>query len=246
MRNNQSYEIANLPPGSYMLTAQRPDPANPASRQSARAFVDIIDHDVEGIELNFAPGLEVSGVVKVASATKIPLENLQVAFEPVETGNIVNGPVKADGTFVIHNVLPDVYRVRVTPPVVAYATSVKSGGQELREAQLDLRRGGASALDLTVSADMAKVEGSVTGEDGKPAPTVNVTLVPDQDNWEWRDRFRNNLTDASGRFNFRNVIPGHYTVFAWKDAPRGAPQSAEFASRLKNSACRSTWKPARR
>jgi hypothetical protein len=75
---------------------------------------------------------------------------------------------------------------------------------------------------------MGRVEGTVTDDDGKPAPTINVTMIPDQDKSDWHDRFQNRITDAQGKFTFVALVPGHYTVFAWKDAQRGAPQDREF------------------
>jgi hypothetical protein len=36
------------------------------------------------------------------------------------------------------------------------------------------------------------------------------------------------LTDADGKFSFDKVAPGDYQLFAWKDAPSGAPSNGEF------------------
>jgi len=225
--NNTSFEVPGLPSGSYMLTVMQSDPENPGSSRVARAFVDVIDHDVEGVDLSFAPALEISGVVKVAGNAPVQTERLRVNLESVEQGPQSNAPVLADGTFAVKNVLPDLYRVKVMSPMV-YITSIKSENQELPQGQLDLRRHGGGALTVTVSGDMGRVEGTVTDDDGKPAPTINVTMIPDQDKADWHDRFQNRVTDAQGKFTFPALVPGHYTVFAWKDAQRGAPQDPEF------------------
>jgi hypothetical protein len=105
---------------------------------------------------------------------------------------------------------------------------VKAAGQELPDGQLDLRHQGSGALTVTVSGDMGRVEGTVADDDGKPALSINVTMIPDQDKPDWRDRFQNRLTDSQGKFTFPGLVPGHYTVFAWKDAQRGAPQDPDF------------------
>jgi hypothetical protein len=225
--NNTSFEVPGLPPGSYMLTVMQLDSENPGSSRVARAFVDVVDHDVEGVDLSFAPALEISGVVKVAGNAPVQIQSLQVSLEPVEQGSQSGAPVQADGAFAVKNVLPDLYRIRVLGATV-YVTSIKSQNEELPEDQLDLRHHGGGALTVTVSGDMGRVEGTVTDDDGKPAPTINVTMIPDQDKPDWHDRFQNRITDAQGRFTFPALVPGHYTVFAWKDVQRGAPQDPEF------------------
>src|ERR1700677_3560070 len=72
---------------------------------------------------------------------------------------------------------------------------------------------GPAPLDFRRHSALGKrVEGTVTDDDGNPAPTVNVTMIPDQDKSDWHGRFQNRITDAQGKFTFPALVPGHYTV----------------------------------
>jgi len=224
---NGQFTIPRLPAGNYMLTIRQRDPAN-SSSQVARAFVELRDHDVDNVDLTFSPTLEIAGAVKVTGNARVPLANLRISLEPVEPGDqAAAAPVQSDGAFTLKNVLPDLYRLRLANNL-GYITSLKVGDRDLADGQLDLRRGVIGPLSLTVSGDMGRIEGLVTDEDGKPSPLINVTMIPDQDKPDWRDRFQNRLTDSQGRYVFPALMPGHYTVFAWKDVQRGAPQDPEF------------------
>jgi hypothetical protein len=56
-----------------------------------------------------------------------------------------------------------------------------------------------------------------------------VVLVPQEKDRRERDIFfRTALSDASGRFNFRTVIPGEYRVYSWEDAAYGAWMDPDF------------------
>jgi hypothetical protein len=134
---------------------------------------------------------------------------------------------------VANNVLPDLYQVKVLPATV-YATSIKSENQELPEGQLDLRHHGGGALTVTVSGDMGRVEGTVTDDDGKPAPTINVTMIPDQDKPDWHDRFQNRITDAQGKFTFPALIPGTTPCSPGRRRRAAHRKTPNFASRSRN------------
>lgn len=68
----------------------------------------------------------------------------------------------------------------------------------------------------------------MTGDDGEPAAAAYVTLIPDQSRWDWESRYQETDADSPGGFAFNKIPPGRYTLFAWKDAPRGAPRDADF------------------
>ena len=86
----------------------------------------------------------------------------------------------------------------------------------------------AGNLTLVVSNDFGKVEGTVMDEAGKPVFNADVTLIPDQRQSDWQERFRSGLTKADGKFSIASVQPGEYRVYAWLGVEQGAPQDAEF------------------
>jgi hypothetical protein len=224
-RNNSTWEISGLAPGSYVVRMTGTDPATNAA-QVAQAFVDIVNSDVDGVELSFAPASGISGSVKLAGTAAAALDSLRVTLLPNDEGPQLESRVKADGTFSIPNVFPGAYRIGVEPVESVYPKSIRMGDRELPDRQLDVTGGGS--LTIVVAADFGKVQGIVTDAAGNPAASQTVTLIPDQSKSDWLSWYRNAVTDARGRFTMGRVAPGRYTVFAWQDAPPGAPLNAEF------------------
>jgi len=224
------WEIQGLEPGSYLVTLMRFETENgrmvPNNTRS-HAVVEVADHDVEGVEFISDPDLEITGALQSTGAKPAPPQELQVSLNPVNGGPNFSSPVKADGSFSLSNVLPDIYSVRVDPTPTVYTVSIKLGSQELPNGEVDLRHGGGP-LTVVVANDFAEVEGKVTDADGNPDPSTNVTFVPDQKRVDWPLFFRNQLADSQGHFLLSSIPPGTYTVFAWKDAPRGAPRDPDF------------------
>ena len=218
---------ADLPSGSYVVQLDMTDPATNA-RQVGRAIVEVASADLDGVELSFAPGPEISGTVKFAGTGAVALDSLIVSLAPVEEGRQAGVRAKADGTLTPLNMLPGVYRIRVDPDDKVYPKSIKLGNRELADRLVDLTTGAGGALAIVVASDFGAVQGTVTDAAGTPAPDHNVTLIPDQTKADWANWFREALTDRQGRFAIHGVAPGRYTAFAWQDAPRGAPQNAEF------------------
>jgi len=233
LQRDRQWEIAGLEPGSYVVTMTRFESnagrvANPQQQQRQEALVEIVDHDVEGVEFSSTIAAEVTGVLKSTGAKPVNVERMQVSLSPANPGpNFLSAAVKADGSFSISNVPPDIYTVRVEPAANAYPVSIKFGSKELTTGEIDLR-GGGGALAIVVSSDFSEVEGKVTDADGNPDPSANVTFVPDQKRADWAIFFKSQLADSQGHFLLRNIPPGTYTVFAWKDAPRNAPRDPDF------------------
>jgi hypothetical protein len=235
---DDGYVFDNVAPGSYVITATLTDRSGPGKPVlMARQSVQVASQDVSGVDLSLAPAMEVSGTVRASGTAAVTLTSVRVVLMPVEEGaqpqrtnqqGGLGAPVKADGTFTIANLLPDLYQVRVSPTNVVYAQSMKLRDQELSDQHLDLRRGAAGPVSIVVAADLGKIEGTVKDDQGRPVVQSNVTLIPDDTKTDWLDRYNNNVTDAQGKFYFNNVVPGNYQLFAWQDNPRGAPANREF------------------
>ncbi len=250
-QGRQWYQCFGLPAGRYLIVArtiQSPKGMPVTGRQP----IEIADNDIEDADLNVTPGLEISGVVHLNGRKALPSGSLVVAAIPVERGDAsspvpsrrtpvmqagelasmnVNqnlGAVAADGSFTIHTLLPDLYQIRLTPPNAVWPQSVKVNERELPDRMLDLRQGASGPVSIEASTDVGRVAGVVRDDQGNAFHRANVVLVPDQSKWDWPDRYTNMLTDAEGKFSFDKVAPGDYQLFAWKDAPSGAPSNAEF------------------
>lgn len=216
--NHDGFEIYGLPPGNYPVRAMRTG--------SLFAFrrVEITDQDIEGVDLAHATGRDISGTVQFPG----PAASLRVTLKPENAGSGTdnNCAVNPDGSFTLVG-QPDQYLVRVQAPEGAYLKSVRVGEQERPDHRLD-PGSDSGKLTLVLATDTGRIEGTVTGADGKPAARVTVTLIPDQSLPFWTDLAKTGSTGSGGGFSFSGVVPGAYRLFAWTDVENGAPQDADF------------------
>jgi protocatechuate 3,4-dioxygenase beta subunit len=234
---NDGYEIWGVPPGRYAVIGQsfpqqqgpRPPngPPQAGPREFAREVVEVTDHDLEHIDLTFAKGTPIKGVVRgeagvsVQDAPNISL--MPASLDPTIT--TFGGRIDKDGSFTI-DAAPGDYLLRIGSGKV-YIKTVFAGKEPLPDGKIDSTH---LAGDLTVvlASDFGKVEGVVTGEDGKPVYNAYVSLIPDQSRADWQNLARNAFTKADGRFSMTSIQPGAYKIWAWTGVETGAPQDAEF------------------
>lgn len=231
---NGGYELSGLPPGKYavigqqFINQQRPGQQSPAMpRQYARQDVEVVDRDLDNIDLTFEKGAIIKGVVKgEGSALVKDVANVTLTTEDPEPMMFGAGArVEADGTFTLDTV-PGVYHVRVGGRQV-YVKAVLMGKDPLPERKIDTTRLSGD-LTVVVSNEFGKLEGTVLDEAGKPVFNADVTLIPDQRQDDWQERFRSTLSKADGKFSFATVQPGDYRLYSWLGVEQGAPQDAEF------------------
>jgi hypothetical protein len=135
--------------------------------------------------------------------------------------------VKPDGSFVISDVVPDVYEITVGVAQGAYVKSIRLGDAEVQDGRIDLTQG-SGPVTVLLGTDVGEVEGSVKKSNGDPAVRVRVTLIAYGTHLDRSDLSRSGFSDEQGKFHLRNIAPGEYKVFAWEDVPIGAPQDPEF------------------
>jgi len=80
-------------------------------------------------------------------------------------------------------------------------------------------------LTIVVGTNPGTLDGRVLDE--QPVNGTTVVLVHD-DGLRFRVEEKSTSSDASGRFEFRNVPPGAYKIFAWESVEPGAWQDPEF------------------
>lgn len=225
-QDNETFEFINVHPGSYVVVG-RVDEDGKIS--VGRQAVEVVNADVEGVTLNLAPASEVTGVVHLEGTAPKALENIRVTLQPeLLAFGQSSAEVKPDGSFVIPEVTPDVYEVNVVGNHQGtYLKSIRFGDAEAADGRIDLTQG-SGPLTVLLGTDVGEVEGSVKKANGDPAVRVRVTLIAYGSRLGRFDLSRSGFTDEQGKFHLHNVAPGDYRIFAWEDAPIGAPQDPDF------------------
>src|SRR5947209_2966861 len=176
---------------------------------SARRSIKVVDSDVD-LALHLTPPVSINGAARGGIPTSIQLE----AQESIVAA------IKPDGTFVIPGVQPVPYTVRVEPPQGAYVKSILMGEQTLAAPRIDMAHA-SGPLTITFGRD----GGALTGEVDSDSATV--VLAPAGALAAWGDLTKS-PTAKDGRFEFHDIAPGDYQLFAWEDAEPGAPLDPEF------------------
>jgi protocatechuate 3,4-dioxygenase beta subunit len=224
------YELSGIPSGRYAVIGQQfQNPQQRSLMQYARQVVDVVERDVDHADLVFSQGKTIKGVVRAEGSASLK-DVSNVILAPEDSGMMMNvsganARVAPDGTFTI-DAPPGVYHPRVNGRQV-YLKAVLVGKEAAPDKKIDTEHLSGD-LTLVVSADYGKVEGTVLDDAGKPVYNADVTLIPDQRQEDWQQRFRSTLTKADGKFSFAAVEPGEYRAYAWLGVEQGAPQDAEF------------------
>jgi protocatechuate 3,4-dioxygenase beta subunit len=228
-----TFEFRGIAPGSYTVVGQ----TNAQGKVlQARTSIQVGSSNVEGVLLTIHGGVAVSGRVRVEGETSESLAAMAVVLQPVEVGGMVFGsvpsqPVKADGTFQLDDVAADRYNVTINRlPEGFYVKSVRSATLDVMGSGLEVAGTSPAPIEVLLSPHAGQVSGSVLDpKTQKPAPTVTVVLIPQEK--ERRDResfYRTAVTDQSGQFTFKSVVPGEYRVYAWEDAEYGVWMDPDF------------------
>jgi len=231
VRQDGTFELVRVAPGSYYLIAQslgrggggRGGPQVEGGGAVGRATVDVASGDVRDVVVTLVEPLTVSGTLRVEGQQTAAAQVQTLSLIPLE--RIPGLPVGtaaarvAQGAFKMTGVTPDVYYLAAGGlPEGAYLKSVRLNNQEVIEKGIDLTgvRGNVM-LDVTVSLKGAAVEGTVV-RGGDPAPGSWVLLVSDPIRPSQPYLNRSAAADQEGKFAIRGLAPGAYKLYAFAEA----------------------------
>src|SRR5688572_10076075 len=225
-----TFEISNVIPGSYNLTAIQQSQGRVLS---GRTRVDVSSSGLDFVGVDLRYGFTISGQFEAEgqASAQFRLNGLRVQLSPTE--NLPFGQAEAEvddqGKFTLTNVGAMSYRLTVNGlNGGSYLVSGTYGSTEALNGALQINDEG-SRLVLRLGFAPGQVAGTATNQAGQPFGAATTVLVPSARNR--MDLYRTATSDQQGRFTFSNVPPGDYKVLAWEDVPRGAYTDPDF---LKN------------
>ena len=234
-----NFDIGSVTPGSYTLVASMP---GRGSSLVTRMPVEVGNSNVENLSITVNPAVSLSGGVRLADKAVGNVSTVQVtlrARDPIGMTLGVATPtakVKEDGSFALPNVNPDNYNVTLSGlPDGFYVKSVSSGGQDVLSPGLDLSSGAAGPIDIVLAPNAGQAAGLVQNDQQQPAPGVTVVLIPqERERKEQTQYYKTATTDAAGSFTFKNLDPGQYKVYAWREVESGAYMDPDFVGPVEN------------
>jgi hypothetical protein len=224
-----NFQIPNVLPGSYMLTVSWDDGER---RHAGRQTVEVTNADVDGVTVVADVGLKLSGHLQVEGDPPLDLTTFRISLWSTGESPLSapNGLVEPNGDFLLQDIEADTYRVAVAGPSGSfYLKSAKLGGHDVLGPGLDLTTGTARGpLEILVSADGGRIEGTVVNKQATPWPSARVVLVPSGALRPRTDLYKDTRTDLFGRFTMTGIPPGEYKLFAWQEVELEAYQDPDF------------------
>jgi protocatechuate 3,4-dioxygenase beta subunit len=210
------FELTGINPGPYVLTAQA---TTAGVTYVAHLPVQVSTADLEGIELRLLPPMEIHGQIRIEGKSATQLSHLNVTLDAEgRLMDLQSEPAKEDGSFVIREVQPELYRVSLGVPDDLYLKSVHWGDRDVAQSGLEVSQGAAdSQLAIVLSANGGRIEGTVEDDDSKPVAGAMVALVP-PGTPPPKALFKWGAADLSGHFAFIGIAPGSYKLYALEDA----------------------------
>lgn len=239
MHPDGSFVIRDVAPGAYTIMATVENSSVP---MMARQALQMVSSSVEDLRLAPQPGAWIHGRMRVESKNGARFDPSQIflqlrsadgddeALSAVSVGDGFShmAHVKADGSFEWKSVPPGNYFVQLAGDGAdLFLKSSLAGGREVGDAGVSVN-GGDMGLDLVASNDGGVVEGVVTDQKGDPVANAVVVAVPETRLRARVELYRKTVSDQSGRFMLRGVVPGEYGIFAWESVEGEAYLNPEF------------------
>jgi hypothetical protein len=111
--------------------------------------------------------------------------------------------------------------VTVTPALPAalqnaYVKSIRMGDLDLLNGRLQLQSSPQDPIEIVIGINPGTTEGRVVDEKQQAVPGATVVLIP-ENGLKYRVAHPVAISDANGRFQFKNVAPGDYSLYAWEE-----------------------------
>jgi hypothetical protein len=117
----------------------------------------------------------------------------------------------------LKDVSVDSYWVNVTGPAPdAYLKSAQYGSSDA-VGHFRVNSSSGATLELIASARGARIQGVVFNTDPVPVSGVWVTLIPEDSKRNQKRLYQSVRSRANGKFEFRGVAPGSYSLFSWEN-----------------------------
>ena len=120
-----------------------------------------------------------------------------------------------------------------TPPVIPpafqnlYVKSIRMGDVDVLNDRLHLENLPREPMVIVIGSNPGILEGRVVDDRQQPVSRTAVVLIHDN-GLRYRVNEKSTFSDASGRYEFQNVPPGNYKLFAWQRVEPGAWQDPDF------------------
>jgi len=235
-----NFELQGITAGDYTLVA-RIEPINAKSKMFwGQRLLHVGNTNLRNADLRIGTGVQLNG--RIRSDEKASAEFAHMTANLMPQGNsavtalmpsVDSVSVRHDGTFTFNEVPEGMHELDISPVPQGYFLK-SSATPDVLESGISISNSqSAPMLELTLSPDAAQLTGSVLN-DSMPASSASVVLLP-QGNRSYQSRYaRRAVTDQSGRFSMKSIIPGDYKILAFQAVERSSLSDPEFLQRFED------------
>ena len=236
---NGNFDIRGVAAGSYTLVAAVQ--GGRGRSLTARLPIEAGNNDIENLSITINPAVDVSGRVRPEGQTAADISKVQVNLRIRDSngpmfGSNATARLQDDGSFTVSNVSPDNYSVTLSGlPDGFYVKAVLAGGRDALLSGLDLSPGGAGPIEIVLAPNAGLATGVVQNDRQQPAAGVTVVLIPqEKERRELTQYYKTGITDGMGVFILKNLDPGQYKAYAWREVESGAYMDPDFVGPVEN------------
>ena len=233
-REDGTFTMADIPPGTYTLIAEIR--ANPSSIAEIGAVtVTVTGADIEGISVVTAkPGTLRGTIVADAGVRRRLPEGIEIVSRPRRAGAEATF-VSATGTTFELPAPPGPFTLDVSvPDGWAVKSLMLGGGLDASDVAIDIGREQAVPVTVTLTDRVTDLSGTISGAEGAGAYVV--VFPADSTQWTPR-RMRSTQADVRGRFRIAGLPPGErYLAVAVKELDPGQENDPDFLQQVQNQA----------
>jgi hypothetical protein len=243
---NGVFELANVPPGRYILSARGDDWAVP---QFATQPLTVASGDLTGVNVMLLPGAAITGTVSLERSKSIAVDPTQFRVSaPMPDLGAAFGPnpqarVDKEGRFTLEGVAVGPHTIRAQMPRGWVLKAVTVDGRDVTDTPIDLRSGQrVSNVTVVFTDKLSEINGLLTDDRGTPITDYTMLAFP-ADPALWRPQARHILTarpDQTGKFQIRGLPPGEYLLAAVDPAEQGEWFEPSFLDEHRGGATRVT------
>lgn len=226
------FHFSNVESGSYEVIAAG---SGDGLSYFAQLPVEVGTAPLEPIDVVLSPVPALSGTISIEGEVKLPMSNLQVTMQPLNSRPIMQPPpqvqVQNDGTFTLNSVLPGRWRLAVNG-APGYLKSVTQGDHELSPVDFEVAPSVSSPLKIVIGTKFVQVDATVFTPPSATDPVFAILWAADGD----PNRRQTGTVSPQG-LSALNAPPGKYFGCAVAGAQPWRLMQSRALLKILESAC---------
>jgi len=210
------FVTSGVSPGEYLLVANV-SVGGRTYRGVQRILVNASGENHATLKLE--PGIDLAGTVKIEGGRPdAETHVILTSGDAIPYDNAApQGHLKADGHFVIQDVLAGIWDIDVQPiPEGGYIKSMRLGSRDVLSEDMVIASDTAGPLNIVVSTHGGIVEGDVKTDSGESAGPAKVLAAPDGKYSHVLSFYNLGNADEKGHFRLKGLTPGRYKLYAFE------------------------------